>query len=140
MNTSALVRQFARTFSSIRKTQMGVLPAQQGAGQPLSLAPRAAMFTSVQEESWDRVLDVLSSLIKNIKRADGTTWRDAHANMPVYLKVCWNPTTAACRPFACLVLKRALVCSAAFGNAGYCPTAQCDPCSRNQREGEQLHL
>jgi hypothetical protein len=38
-------------------------------------------------ESWDRVLDILSSLIKHKTRADGKNWRDAHENMPVYLKV-----------------------------------------------------
>jgi hypothetical protein len=52
--------------------------------QAASDSPAAAATNS---ESWDRVLDILSSLIKHKTRADGKNWRDAHENMPVYLKV-----------------------------------------------------
>jgi hypothetical protein len=52
--------------------------------QAASDSPAAAATSS---ESWDGVLDILSSLIKHKTRADGKNWRDAHENMPVYLKV-----------------------------------------------------
>jgi hypothetical protein len=52
--------------------------------QAASNSPTAAATSG---ESWDRVLDILSSLIKHKTRADGKNWRDAHENMPVYLKV-----------------------------------------------------
>jgi len=36
-------------------------------------------------ESWDNVLDILSTLITAKSRADGRGWRDAHENMPTHL-------------------------------------------------------
>lgn len=47
----------------------------------------ASERSAAASESWEQVLDILSSLIKNKTRADGKSWRDAHENMPVYLKV-----------------------------------------------------
>eukprot|EP00878_Enallax_costatus_P028765 GHUV01031106.1.p1 GENE.GHUV01031106.1~~GHUV01031106.1.p1 ORF type:complete len:146 (+),score=5.63 GHUV01031106.1:222-659(+) len=86
MNTAALVRKLARTCGGCRFFGLGTLPAHPRFRQSLLAACQASMSTSRAEDSWDRVLDVLSSLIKNIKRADGKNWRDAHENMPVYLR------------------------------------------------------
>lgn len=43
---------------------------------------------TVEAERWDQMLDHLSSMISQKRRADGATWKDAHENMPVYLQVC----------------------------------------------------
>lgn len=43
--------------------------------------------SGMQPERWEEVLDHLSSMISGKRRADGATWRDAHENMPIYLKV-----------------------------------------------------
>jgi hypothetical protein len=39
------------------------------------------------EESWENMLGILSSLITFKTRADGKGWRDAFENMPIYLQV-----------------------------------------------------
>ena len=51
----------------------------QDIGEPLN--------SGMQPERWEEVLDHLSSMISGKRRADGATWRDAHENMPIYLKV-----------------------------------------------------
>ena len=43
------------------------------------------------QESWENLLGILSSLITFKTRADGKGWRDAFENMPIYLQVRPSP-------------------------------------------------
>lgn len=52
---------------------------------------------SSQQGGWDAMLDVLSSMISGKRKADGSSWRDAHENMPVYLQVSAAEKLAAAR-------------------------------------------
>lgn len=79
-------RQLRRNAMAGLSNVNGLHPAAcfASSSQAASESPAAAASNG---ESWDRVKDILSSLIKHKTRADGKNWRDAHENMPVYLKV-----------------------------------------------------
>lgn len=78
-------RQLRRNAMAGLSNVNGLHPAAcfASSSQAASESPAAAASNG---ESWDRVKDILSSLIKHKTRADGKNWRDAHENMPVYLK------------------------------------------------------
>jgi hypothetical protein len=49
-------------------------------------------------QRWDQMLDRLSSMISGKRKADGSSWQDAHENMPVYLQVGALTVVLSCTP------------------------------------------
>lgn len=53
----------------------------------MSSGGKGSSIEPADQSRWEEVLDHLSSMISGKRRADGTTWKDAHENMPIYLQV-----------------------------------------------------
>jgi len=102
-------------------------------------AEQRSSLSNSASADWESVKDILSSLIKHKTRADGKSWRDAHENMPIYLRVSSSSSSSTTLRFACRSSGVSVVDAEAQYGGGN-PGIECYTRGWYQRQGNWLAI